>query len=236
MRHPFSRTENRAALHTVHLQRGGRRAKRARLASGRRGGWVVWVGAGRALWGVAAGRAWRVRGLAAAHLFTLHLCLPPLSRSHVHLCADQGGHQVHRGSVQHHGRRQAHAPRGARPLPSLAIPPSRRRELALARGELVSSPLFTEGVHVCFFARSCPSCGNAATRTSSSAGMCSFSLCVCVLVCCTASFRIREESTSGSRAGDPHRMTLRPPNPKNFSNLWIVLNMCKWDLGKVRCC
>lgn len=31
------------------------------------------------------------------------------------------------------------------------------------------------------------------------------------------------------------RMTLKPPNPKNFSNLWIVLNMCKWDLGKVRC-
>ena len=30
------------------------------------------------------------------------------------------------------------------------------------------------------------------------------------------------------------RMCLRPPNPKNFSDLWIVLNMCKWDLGKVR--
>lgn len=29
-------------------------------------------------------------------------------------------------------------------------------------------------------------------------------------------------------------MCLRPPNPKNFSDLWIVLNMCKWDLGKVR--
>jgi hypothetical protein len=31
-------------------------------------------------------------------------------------------------------------------------------------------------------------------------------------------------------------MCLKPPNPKNFSNLWIVLNMCKWDLGKVRGC
>lgn len=30
------------------------------------------------------------------------------------------------------------------------------------------------------------------------------------------------------------RMCLKPPNPKNFTNLWIVLNMCKWDLGKVR--
>ena len=28
-------------------------------------------------------------------------------------------------------------------------------------------------------------------------------------------------------------MCLRPPNPRNFTNLWIVLNMCKWDLGKV---
>ena len=30
-----------------------------------------------------------------------------------------------------------------------------------------------------------------------------------------------------------HRTVLRPPNPANFSNLWVVLNMCKWDLGKV---
>lgn len=29
------------------------------------------------------------------------------------------------------------------------------------------------------------------------------------------------------------RTVLRPPNPANFSNLWVVLNMCKWDLGKV---
>ena len=29
------------------------------------------------------------------------------------------------------------------------------------------------------------------------------------------------------------KTVMRPPNPGNFSNLWVVLAMCKWDLGKV---